>query len=28
MVAIGALTFIGLRAFENKRIERLRSEGN
>jgi magnesium transporter len=26
MVAIGALTFIGLRAFENKRIERLRSE--
>lgn len=26
MIAIGALTFIGLRAFENKRIERLRSE--
>ena len=26
MIAIGALTFIGLRTFENKRIERLRSE--
>ena len=26
MIAIGLLTFIGLRAFENKRIERLRSE--
>ncbi|MDH4407233.1 MAG: CorA family divalent cation transporter, partial [Candidatus Methylopumilus sp.] len=26
MISIGVLTFIGLRAFENKRIERLRSE--
>ena len=26
MIAIGLLTFIGLRAFENKRIEKLRSE--
>jgi len=26
MISIGVLTFIGLRTFENKRIERLRSE--
>jgi hypothetical protein len=26
MIAIGLLTFISLRALENKRIERLRSE--
>ena len=26
MISIGVLTVIGLRAFENKRIERLRSE--
>ena len=28
MVIIGVITFIGLRAFENKRIERLRSENS
>ena len=28
MIAIGLLTFIGLRAFENKRIEKLRSENS
>jgi magnesium transporter len=28
MIAIGLLTFIGLRTFENKRIERLRSENS
>jgi magnesium transporter len=28
MIIIGVFTFIGLRAFENKRIERLRSENS
>ena len=28
MIAIGLLTFIGLRTFENKRIEKLRSENS
>jgi hypothetical protein len=28
MIAIGLFTFIGLRAFENKRIEKLRSENS
>ena len=28
MVIIGAVTFLGLRTFENKRIERLRSENS
>jgi hypothetical protein len=28
MIAIGLFTFIGLRTFENKRIEKLRSENS